>query len=299
MRLLSPCSTATAPVSPTIRRMRPRSVSVPAFLVLAVAPGCASRGAPAPASIPAPLAAALIEDRAGPARAPREFTVGTLPPGYPAMLVPPGPVRIVGGMTAGDQITVVFADSTRRLAAVVEQQFEHAGFTRPAPSPGSGFSSGSGPYSFFCKDSAMVSAQPLTGSERNFVRVSYRRVRGRSSCATLDREPLAGHLQLPALTPPPGVHVRRSGSGHGGARVSSHAEVSGTALVPAAIVAHYAAQLVAAGWTASEPAISARVAARFFETKDSAGGAWEGVLVAAGGETALTVTLNMERRTRP
>jgi hypothetical protein len=246
-----------------------------------------------------PLAAALIDDWGSASRAARQFTVGTLPPGYPATLVPPGPVRIVGGMTAGDQITVIFADSTRRLAAVLEQHFEYAGFTRPAPSPGSGFSSGSGPYSFFCKDSAMVSAQPLTGSERNLTRVSYRRGRGGSSCATFDREPLPGSLRLPALTPPPGVRVRRSGAGSEGSAVNAHAEVSGSALVPAAIVAHYAAQLVAAGWTASEPAISPRVAAQFFEAKDTAGAAWEGVLMAAGSETPLTVTLNMQRRTRP
>jgi hypothetical protein len=202
-------------------------------------------------------------------------------------------------MTAGDQITVIFADSARRLAAVLEQHFEHAGFIRPAPRPGSGFSSGSGPYSFFCKDSAMVSAEPLTGSERHLARVSYRRVRGRSPCATLDPEPLPGHLKLPPLTPPPGVRVQRGGSGGGGGEVNSQAQLSGTALVPAAIVGHYAAQLVAAGWTASEPAISPRVAAQFFEAKDTADAAWEGVLMAAGSETALTVTLNMQRRTRP
>jgi hypothetical protein len=279
--------------------MRRHSVSVPAFVLLVTAPGCASSGRPTPVSIPVSLAAALIDDRGSASRAPRQFTVGTLPPGYPATLVPPGPVRIVGGMTAGDQITVIFADSTRRLAAVLEQHFEHAGFTRPAPSRGSGFFSGSGPYSFFCKDSATVSAQPLTGSERNLARVTYRRVRGRSSCDTFDREPLPGSLRLPALTPPPGVRVQRSGAGSEGSAVNAHAEVSGRALLPAAIVAHYAAQLVAAGWTASEPAISARVAAQFFEAKDTAGAAWEGVLMAAGSETALTLTLNMQRRTRP
>jgi hypothetical protein len=269
----------------------------PAFL-LVIAAGCAGAGRPAPPSIPVPLAAALMDGWPSPARPPREFTVGTLPPGYPATLVPPGPVRIVGGMTAGDQITVIFADSTRRLAAVLEQHFQHAGFTRPAPSRGSGFSTGSGPYSFFCKDSAVVSAEPLTGSERHLARVSYRRVRGRSPCATFDAEPLPGHLRLPALTPPPGVHVRRSGSGSAGDEVNSRAQLSGTALVPAAVLAHYAAQLVAAGWTASEPAVSARVAAQLFEAKDTTGATWEGVLMAAGSETALTVTLNMQSRTR-
>ena len=282
----------------TIRRMRQRSVSVPASLLL-IAAGVSGGGRPTPASIPAPLAAALIDDRGSPGRATPEFTVGTLPRGYPAALVPPGPVRIVGGMTAGDQITVIFADSTRRLAAVLEQHFEQVGFTRPAPSPRSGFSSRSGPYSFFCKDSATVSAEPLTGSERHLARVSYRRVRGHSPCARFEPEPPQDDLRLPPLTPPPGVHVRRGGASSVGGEVTSQAELSGTALVPSAIVAHYAAQLVAAGWTPSEPAISARVAAQFFEAKDAAGATWEGVLVAAGSETALKVKLNMQRRTRP
>jgi hypothetical protein len=293
-------STATIQPPSTIRRMHRRSVSVSAFVLLLIALGCArhSRPTTTPPSIPVPLAAALMNDWGSAVRAPRQFTVGTLPPGYPAALVPPGPVTVVGGLTAGDQITVILADSTRRLAAVLEQHFEHAGFSRPAPLPGSGFSGGSGPYSFFCKDSAMVSAEPLTGSERHLTRVSYRRVRGRSSCARFDREPLPGRLELPALTPPSGVRVQRSGAGSVAGEVSSHAELSGTALVPATIVAHYAAQLVAAGWTASEPAISARVAAQFFEARDTAGAAWEGVLMAAGSDTALTVTVNMQRRTR-
>jgi hypothetical protein len=278
--------------------MRQRSVFGAASLLLIVV-GCAGGGRPTPSSIPAPLAAALMDDRVSPAHAPREFTVGTLPPGYPAILVPPGPVKIVGGMTAGDQITVIFADSTRRLAAILEQHFEYAGFTRPSPSPGSGFFGGSGPYSFFCKESATVSAEPLTGPVQHFARVSYRRVRGRSPCATFDQEPPHEYLRLPALTPPPRVHIQRAGASSEASEVSSRAEMSGTALVPAAVVAHYAAQLVAAGWTASEAAMSARVAAQFFEAKDTTGATWEGVLMAAGSETALAVTLNMQRRRRP
>jgi hypothetical protein len=202
-------------------------------------------------------------------------------------------------MTAGDQITVVFADSTRRLAAVLEQLFQSAGFTRPAPSPGSGFSSGSGPYAFFCGDSAMVSADPLTGSDHYFARVSYRRLRGRASCPAFSRAPSQQQLQLPELTPPAGVHVRGSHGGGSDGAVNSSAEMTGTALVPSAMLAHYAAQLVAVGWTAAAPAVSERVAAQFFETKDSSGARWEGVLMTVGNGTAITASLTMHPRTTP
>ena len=65
-------------------------------------------------------------------------------------------------------------------------------------------------------------------------------------------------------------------------------------LLPSTILAH-AAQLVAAGWTAAAPAISERVAAQFFAAKDASGAPWEGVLMAVGSKTALTVSLAMHR----
>lgn len=278
--------------------MLQRALSVLVFLLVIVA-GCASNRPAPQASLPASLVTALVDDRGSPTRASPEYSVGTLPPGYPATLVPSGPVRIVGGMTSGDQIVAVFADSTRRLAAVLEQLFEHSGFTRPAATPGSGFSSGSGPYSFFCKDSAMVSAEPLTGSNRNLARVNYRRYRGRSACPTVGPQPSEHQLALPRLMPPAGVSVGRSHGGSGGSEVNSSAEMTGTALVPSAILAHYAAQLVAAGWTGAAPAVSDRVAAQFFETKDASRAPWEGVLMAVGSGTATTVSLTMNMREKP
>jgi hypothetical protein len=278
--------------------MLQRTLFVPSILVV-LAAGCAANRQATPASIPAPLVTALMDDRGSPTRASPDYAVGTLPPGYPATLVPSGPVRIVGGMTAGDQIIAVFADSTRRLSAILEQLFEHAGFTRPPPSPGSGFMGGSGPYSFFCKDSVMVSAEPLSGTERNVARVNYRRLRGRSACPTRDPAPSAGQLRLPELTPPAGVRVTRSNGGGGGDGVNSSAEMTGTALSPSAVIAHYATQLVAAGWIAEAPAVSERVAAQFFETKDASDAPWEGVLMAVGSGTAITVSLSMHPRTKP
>ena len=275
-----------------------RRFSFIAAFLPAVGAGCAANRQATTPSLPTPLVTALIDDRSSPTRAAPDYTVGRLPPGYPVTLVPSGPVRIVGGMTTGNEVIAVFADSTRRLAAVFEQLFEQAGFTRPAPSPGSGFSSASGPYSFFCGDSGAVSAEPLVGSNRSFARVSYRRMQG-ASCRVFDRTPSPHELPLPELRPPAGAHVTRSHGGSGGEGVNSSAEMSGTDLLPSTILAHYAAQLVAAGWTAAAPAISERLAAQFFAAKDASGVPWEGVLMAVGSKTTLTVSLTMHSRTNP
>lgn len=276
--------------------------------VLLVAAACAG-GRPAapelapapPALIPAPLAAALIEDPTGPSAESREIVVGKLPPGFPDSLVPPGPVQIVGGMVAGREINVVFADSTRRLAAVAEEQFERAGYARPREHPASGFSAASGRYRFFCRGDAVVSATPLAGAQRHHVRVRYSRVPGAPSwCERFSpAAPEPDVLELPALTPPPGAHVYNSGGGGRSGGVESYAKMSGLELVPAEILAHYAKQLVAAGWAADAPAVSARVAAQHFAARTAGGEPWEGVLVASGSGSALDLSLIMKPGSHP
>ncbi|HXT16516.1 MAG TPA: hypothetical protein VN706_12840 [Gemmatimonadaceae bacterium] len=265
---------------------------------LQLAAACAAHRQVEPTLIPAPLVTALVSDRAVVARTAPVYSVGTLPPGYPSTLVPGAPARIVGGMSNTDQLTVVFADTTRRLAPILDELFQHAGFTRPPSPPRSGFSNG-GPdrFNFFCSDSAYVSAEQLAGANRNLVRVTYRPYRGNMRCpvsAAPQRQP--EELTIPALTAPPGVHVGRSGGGSGSADVHSNAEVTGSGLVPSAILAHYAAQLTAAGWHAAPAAISDRLAAQFFEATTPSGSTWEGVLMAVGGGNALTLSLNMNPR---
>ena len=267
--------------------------------LVAIGAGCARNPQSAPTLIPAPLVSALVDDRGSPAPPATEYAVGKLPRGYPAALVPSGPVNIIGGMTSGDRVVAVFADSTRRLAAVLEPLFEQAGFARPAPTRGSGFNSGSGPYSHFCGDSGTVSATPLTGANRALVRVDYQRMHGRAACRPFERAVSERQLELPELRPPPGVHVAGSQGGSGSEGVTSSADITGTSLVPSAILAHYSSQLVAAGWTGAAPAIGERVAAQFFEAKDASGATWQGVLMATGSSTALTVSLAMHLRTNP
>ena len=81
--------------------------------------------------------------------------------------------------------------------------------------------------------------------------------------------------------------------------MSTSTDMTGTALVPSAIMAHYAAQLTAVGWIAAAPATSERVAAQFFEATDESGAAWEGVMTVVGNANKITASLSMHLRGKP
>ena len=249
-------------------------------------------------ALPVPLVTALMSGTDRMASQSPQYFVATLPTGFPAALVPSGPVAIVGGMRTGTQIVAVLADSTRRLAAVLEELFEASGYKRPPASPGSGFSSPSGPYAYFCKDSVMISAEPLTGLARDMAKVTYRIFPGRPACFDFSVRPsVESRLVLPPLKPMPNVQVYRSGGGGGNAEVESHATMSAAdGIDPAAVLAHYTTQLVQAGWKTGSPAVGARVAAQFFEATDSAGKQWQGTLMVSGTHTSLTLSLLMRPR---
>ena len=261
---------------------------------------CATARPTPPPSLPVPLVTALLNDR-GVTRPAPAYAVGALPPKYPGDLVPTAPATIVGGMTNGDEVIAVFADSTRRLSAVLEQVFEHAGFTRPPPAAGAGFTQRSGPYTYFCRDSATVMAEPMTGPSRSLVRVTYRVIRGRFPCAatTTGPPPDSLALHLPELSPPPGIRATGTHGSYSGSGMSSGADLVGIAMVPAAILSHYASQLVAAGWTGAAPAISEHLAAQVFEAKAPSGATWEGILMFYGSDTAMTASLAMHPRGKP
>lgn len=283
-------------------RLRHRRALWWAFLLASGSSACASANArhtrsSAVAVLPVPLVTALLDGRFNSLRAGPSYAVGELPSGFPSALVPSGPVRIVGGMATGTDVVAIFADSTRRLAAVFEDVFAGAGYTRPPARKGAGFSAGSGSSSLFCKDSAMVQAEPLVRTNRDLTRVTYSRLRNGASCSGMTSEPPdPGSLTLPELVPLAGTRVASSRGGSSSASVSSEAQVTGAALVPSVILAHYTAQLVAAQWTAAPPAVSARVAAQFFEAKGESGTIWDGILMAVGTDRALTLTLTMRPR---
>src|SRR5689334_19560843 len=168
-----------------------------------------------PSALPVPLVNALFNSRGSLWGIRPEYFVGALPSWFPAALVPPAPARIVGSMLVGNEIVAVFssADSTRRLAADFEQIFVRAGFVRPKPAPGSGFSPGYGSSTSFCSDSASVSAQEV-GEDRNLAQVTFRGDMG-AGCRSFTPPPraVAERLSLPELKPPSSVQVLGSSGG--------------------------------------------------------------------------------------
>jgi len=267
-----------------------------ATLVLAC--GCASAATP-PAStgVPPLLVAALMEGRGS--RTSPEVLVGKAPQGYPTQLIPGSPTRVVGGVVDGGQIQVIFEDSTRRVAAILEELFERAGYERPTPAQGSGFMTGMSSGGF-CGDSGIANVQALGGAQRYMARASFVRAAGRPGCGT--RMPSETRqtvrLVIPELKAPPGSRMGRSGGGSGGDEVSSSGELSDTTMAPEVVLAHYATQLTAAGWTGFTPGIGVRVASQYFEAKDSAGGRWSGTLMVTRGRPRVMMSIVMRADTQ-
>ena len=106
-------------------------VSASLVIVLLVGGGTVSAAQSPVTTLPEALVTALMGSSSRISSQHPIYFVGQVPSGYPAALVPSGPVTLVGGMRDGSQTVAVFADSTRRLAAVFEQLFEAAGYRRP------------------------------------------------------------------------------------------------------------------------------------------------------------------------
>jgi hypothetical protein len=77
--------------------------------------------------------------------------------------------------------------------------------------------------------------------------------------------------------------------------MSAETQLIGATLDPAAVVAHYATQLSAAGWTTSPAAANPRVAVQPFQARDKSGKSWSGALVVVRSGAALDVSLMMQR----
>lgn len=248
------------------------------------------------ATIPVPLATALIAG-GSPARAMRSprYVVATLPPGWPADLVLPTPATVMGGMTSGSTLVAVFADSTRRLLVEYVGLLEGAGYRRPASPSTSGFQPALDAYSYYCRDSAMVNVRTIPGPQRSVLHVVYRPESALSCLAPEQTPPPADALVLPSLTPPPGTSSRGSGHGGGSDERTATTRLLGTSLDPAAVAAHYAAQLTAAGWTVSPPAANERVAVQALQARDKSGKPWSGALLVVRAGAALDVSLTMHR----
>jgi hypothetical protein len=222
-----------------------------------------------------------------------QISVGTVPVGFPDSLRPSN-AAVVGGQRTSWRVTAVFADSTRPLAPLIDSLIQRAGFRRPPLKQEPGFAAGFGGTGPYCRNGATISVTQLVGNDRHLARVDYNPPRG-ATCEQMNGRAETRELVIPGLIAPPGVRVVTGGGGRGSDGVNSRAEMTGTRIVPATILKHYADQLTAAGWVANPPALSDRVAAQFFEATAPDGGRWEGVLQVMGGGSAASLSLNMRR----
>lgn len=260
-----------------------------------LATGAASlRAQAAPATIPVPLALVLFGmEYMDPATL--QLSVGAPPAGWPAELQPPG-VPVAGGVRMNGGLTSVFDDTARTALASYQRLLESRGFVRHVSNEG-GFQSGGGPGDFYCRDSVLVAPSMTRSGQRRMLRVSYS-ISSRDSrygCgAAPQRAESRPALVIPKLTAPPGAQSRGGSSGSGSSGTEANDLVIDSTRVASAVIAHYVAQLAAAGWTISPPVADPLVGAAALDAKDSTGTDWHGLITVRSSGSRHRVSIVMK-----
>jgi len=227
---------------------------------------------------------------------PTRLLVARLPDPLPVPLPLPDGARVVGSQILGSVATIVLdADLPEdAVLAFYRERLEADGWTLPEQQPGmhgGGFApTWRTPALVYCRSargpSLSVQATATEGGPTD-VRLNLNTDPRQSPCAP---QPYHGgmHDLLPTLTPPAGARQMPQGGGGGSDNYYSNATVR-TDLDPAALGAHYAAQLRDAGWTARGEGHEGPVAWSAWTFRDGDGEEWRGLLFAlrrpeAGGE---------------
>jgi hypothetical protein len=279
-----------------------RTTTLSAALLLAALPlaARAQGGARPPQAIPTVVVSFALGmfDYSGQEVA-RQFTVGRAPSGWPAELLPA--TTVVGGSTHGFARTLVMSyprsanGHAPYAAQLLRQGYRLRDTTKMRPLEG--FISSREVLrwmgALYCADSARaVLVVPIdsTKSTRHygvtliantggFVEACTSRLRDWSTFGMTSEVA----LRVPPLAAPLGATIRPQGTSTGrgpsGDMFDARVEAD-TALSPAALAAHYGAELARAGWTLTEPAsTSHRQALQPLSAKDRDGAEWRGALV--------------------
>jgi hypothetical protein len=263
---------------------------------LAVQVGVSNSTPDSSVAIPARLVTALLSGATPSGGAPITYAVGKYPEGWPAELVPSG-ASPVGGMTKDGTLVAVFADTTAHSLATFYSLVQRAGYARPVMPHSHGFISSGGPYSYFCRDSATVSAASAPAPAGvSYLRVTYV-TNNRVGCTIHQFAPLGSPdaLELPELASPPGMRGVGARSGGSANQVTNSTLLNGGSLSAAEVLAHYERQLVAAGWTSAPATSTADAAAQLFRAHDKMGHGWHGVLTVFATKAGRDVSLAMQR----
>ena len=241
-----------------------------------------------PASIPTELALALLEGAEfGSGRQPR-IVVGHAPEGMLESVMSFEGGTVIGGLTSERNAIVIFAFTLppNQVVLSLDRQLLARGWT-PPPSPEStrgGFVSSAYVSAFgnvYCRDSMPLFVTSLPApAGGTYLKLAQRRDRD-FVCRPREGERFSAvEFKYPVLLVPPGMSSHSSGSSSGGGSSSINTRLTGP-LKPAEALAHYRAQLDAAGWLTRSPGTSgADAAIAYVEAPDSTKVVWRGMLTA-------------------
>lgn len=102
-------------------------------------------------------------------------------------------------------------------------------------------------------------------------------------------------LLLPPLLPPKGVQTISGSGGSGGTGLSASTRLRDSTMTPGALLAHYVAQLVRAGWTVHPPTATAAFALQALEARDKDGVPWYGMMLVIATRDARSISVMMNR----
>jgi|tagenome__1003787_1003787.scaffolds.fasta_scaffold20987030_8 hypothetical protein len=258
-----------------------------------------------PPSIPTELVHALLgrgESELG--RPPRIF-VGRAPDGVPQSLTSLEGGTVLGGTDDGRNtvLIVAFTLPPNQIVLSVDRQLRARGWTPPPPPPGEergGFiSSGySAPFgNAYCSDSTSLALASVPAPRGGtYLKITQLRNQQFSFCRRRDRERMlfGSQFKFPALMPPAGMATYGGGGGSGGSNTSINTRLTGP-LKPSEVLAHYRAQLDAAGWRTRAPVASGDdVAITYVEASDTSHVVWRGFMtVFQADPTSVDVEIKM------
>lgn len=228
---------------------------------------------------------------------------GATPKGWLKSLTPGTPVRVVGGGGFGPVRVALFEfPLSLNVATTMERVAKGAGLSRlthPRIASG-GFVKGSvvpQEVLTFCGNTGAVIANVVDSTPTaRLVSVIWSAEPGvLSTCRTSEPPEMSAPLAVPALTAPAGVRLTPGGSGFSNEHFETTARLD-TSYTAEQLLAHYARQLRAGGWTvAPSSARGDGIAIRQLATRDARGEQWHGVLMILTGVREREVTLRMVR----
>ncbi len=219
---------------------------------------------------------------------PTRLLVGRLPDPLPVALPLPNGARVVGSQVLGAVATIVLDVDLpeAQVLAFYRDRLEADGWTVPeqAGMHGGGFAFAPlrfAPALTYCRStrgpSLSVQATAVAGGPTD-VRLTLNTAARHSPCAPHQRHGVMRDF-LPVLTPPAGVRQTPEGGGGGSNGYHSNATLR-TDLDPAAVAAHYAGQLRAAGWASRGEGQDGAVAWSTWAFRDEDGEEWTSLLFA-------------------